>query len=114
MLKRHARLLGLLAIALLIVLTAGLWWHLPAMPRTSWHSLHQLAADVVVSADGRTLLTQDEHGVCLWDIPAGHERSRLPVGVPGPIFALLSPDGRKSAYLGYPFRTAYLWCPDLH
>src|SRR5262245_15911951 len=98
MLQNLSRPLIVIAIVLLLMLTAGLWWRLPAGRRASWSAPHPAPRDVLVSTDGRTLLTEDRQGLTLWDVPGGRERARLPLEPrSGPLdsFAMLAPDGRK-------------------
>jgi WD40 repeat protein len=115
MLSKASRLLVLVAIAAAMVFVAGLWWRLPAGPRISWETPYRSWNQLHVCPDGRTLLTQHDRGLSLWDIPAGWERARLP----GDRFdsLVLSPDGRKVAFQEVKEgegRLAWLWDPDTH
>src|SRR5262245_32337040 len=120
--RRGAFIAGLFGIAWLLVLTGGLWWSLPPMPRISWQEVPGHSTSMVVSDDGRTLLIENGDGFRLRDLATGKELAALEwnpleLATRDSLIRLgdvrtfrLSPDGRKVAYVDFAERVR-LWTP---
>src|SRR5262249_55931051 len=65
--------LGMATLLILLAVTAGLWWWVPARP---WGVIHPPAPclRVAASANGRTLASVHPESVILWDLPSGTQR----------------------------------------
>ena len=64
--------------------------------RTTLEAIKSSADTVDLSADGKTLVSSENHFVRIWDVATGSERLKIKVGAPSPR-ARLSPDGRTIA-----------------
>jgi hypothetical protein len=117
MFRRRIRWLGVIILIALLLLTAGLWWRLPASPRAAWN-LPDSCEEVIVSSDGSTILTSHPGEIILWDASGPPARHRLTCSHPQrfslPQVLILSPDGKQVAFTRLPFVGQWLWNPDLH
>src|SRR5579862_8801390 len=95
------RLRFVLGMATLIVLlggTAGLWWWLPAWPRSVLFSSGAKVQDLYVSTDGRTLVTHYEQWLESWDLDTERVRAATEFPPTSQRFNIkFAPDGRKVA-----------------
>jgi WD40 repeat protein len=64
---------------------------------------------LALSADGRTLASQQANAICLWDIATGRKVNSIPSDVPGDNNIALSPDGKTVAQGDYMHGVIHLW-----
>jgi len=125
-------LLGLSAILVLLFVTVALWWIMPPRPRASWEV--PVCRTMYGSLDGKTLVTEHEHEITVWDISTQTQRGTLDrvavrrllgdvaygelagiaSGAPAPSGFWLAPDGRCVLFCenNGPYTGIFLWRGD--
>jgi WD40 repeat protein len=89
--------LALASILGLLLVTAGLWWWLPAWPRVVLRTARGACYEIQIAANGQTLVAANGDDLVVWDVARRQEVAVTPYREWGEDEIVVAPDGKALA-----------------